>query len=943
MSSVASLPMPVPPADAASATSGRPAAAPLRGRDDVLDRLTAALHRAGSGAASCLTVTGAAGQGKTRVLEQIGDHARSRGFTVTGTSGREVLSDMVFAGLAGVARPLFHGVDELAPAQARALRGAFGLEHHQASPLAVGNAMLSLLATASDRAPLCVVVDDAHWLDRSSLSILLFVAHQLAAERVAMIFGCRTGELDPSTYAGLPSIELTDLDASAAELLLTDQRAPAAVARACWRLAGGNPLALLEGFRGLTPAQRAGAAGMPPALPMGDHLLDAFGSQLRHLAPQTLRALAVVAVDTTGELGSVGAAVVHAGGALDDLKDAEAAGVIDLLHDHVTWRHPLVRAAVVLRTPPEVIRTAHRSLADTLPAGCPDEHRLWHLADSVIGRDEAVATRLDDAAHAAFHRGAVSTAAGTMRRAAGLSPDDRVAGRRLLQSARFHLGAGELDSVIDQLRPLLARRDDARFTAEVAEVFAQADLWVSGPARAVDLLEHHAALVRPTDPTLSAITFLRSSVASLLRLDTDGAARSTRAAVEAAAESGDLDAAMGAWAIDTVMATFGGGLADTPAQADTVEQILAVALAGLETGRDGVDVLVLLCAYALIVHDRPQTAEPALRRLTRFADGSGWTGLAVMTRVLRTEALWRQGRWSEASAEITLAVAVQSAGGLDALVPLTRAMSARVLAGLGRPVDGADVAAVAGAELGLGPAVAWAHGARGLLHLGAGRHEEAADALGQVAAAMAGVGQPGWFWWQADLVEALHGAGRVEEASHVLTAFSDDAEPTGASWASGAVHRCRALVGDEDPEAGYATALDVFTTIGAPFERARTLVLRGEHRRRTGAGPAGSRDLAEARTIFDRLGARHWSARAATARDEPRRGDAPLALRLTGKELPVALLVGNGATDRVVGEELFISTKTVSYHLGNIYRKLGIGNRTQLGVLVAAERLAADR
>jgi DNA-binding CsgD family transcriptional regulator len=266
-----------------------------------------------------------------------------------------------------------------------------------------------------------------------------------------------------------------------------------------------------------------------------------------------------------------------------------------------------------------------------------------------------------------------------------------------------------------------------------------------------------------------------------------------------------------------------------------------------------------------------------------------------------------------------------------------------VLAGLGRADEcGAHVdgALAMGTALGIDLSVVWAQSALGLLHLGAGRFSLAAGILEGVVARAGQIRQPGWLWWQADLIEALHATGRHAEAVATLHALEAITPPGSGTWASGAVHRGRALLGTGVPEDDYGAALGTFAAIGVPFEQARTLLLRGVHRLATGAAPAGYRDLAEARSIFDRLGARDWAARASSARDEQHAAGVSLAARLTKKELPVALLVGRGATDRAAADELFISTKTVGYHLGNIYAKLGIRNRTQLAGLVAAEEAA---
>jgi DNA-binding CsgD family transcriptional regulator len=235
-----------------------------------------------------------------------------------------------------------------------------------------------------------------------------------------------------------------------------------------------------------------------------------------------------------------------------------------------------------------------------------------------------------------------------------------------------------------------------------------------------------------------------------------------------------------------------------------------------------------------------------------------------------------------------------------------------------------------------------AHSAVGLLELGAGHAAEAAEAFDQVAMRVRQAREPGWLWWQGDAVDAYVASGRVGDARRLVEELEDQASVTDRGWARAAAARGRGmLTGGRDADDHMTVALDGFRAVGTPFEEARTLLARGRRRIRAGEREAGARDVAAARTIFDRLGARYWSAQASALRGETSGADDSLTSRLTPAELRVALAVGRGASNREAADQLFISTKTVDYHLQSIYRKLRLRSRAQLMTLVLTDAGAA--
>jgi DNA-binding CsgD family transcriptional regulator len=319
-----------------------------------------------------------------------------------------------------------------------------------------------------------------------------------------------------------------------------------------------------------------------------------------------------------------------------------------------------------------------------------------------------------------------------------------------------------------------------------------------------------------------------------------------------------------------------------------------------------------------------------------MAERNGFSGRELLARLVRSDCLWRLGRWSESLADVSLVIAIDEAAGASMIASLARCQIARVEAGLGLDdACRADAWAAIDAAVGRGLPYpeAQARAALVLLDLGAGDHKAAADEVDRLAALVTGAPHPGWLWWQADAIEALHGAGHTAAARTQLEGLVEGAEHTGNRWAAAAVERSRALLGLADPVPACTRAMIGFGELDAPFDEARAQLLRGEWRQRAG-DEAGVADLTEAAARFHRLGAAAWQARAVRSIDGARAPQS-LSAHLSAAELRVAHAVGRGASNRQVADELYVSIKTVESHLGSIYRKLGVRRRTQLVVLMA--------
>jgi DNA-binding CsgD family transcriptional regulator len=909
------------------------------GRDDEVQALTRLLDTVAAAHSTVAVLAGDTGTGKSVLVGWAVHEARRRGFTVLQASGVEFEQGLAFSGLTAVVRPLLHRVDRLEPAHARSLRGALGLAEADGRLLAVHGATLALVSAAAEEAPVLVAVDDAQWIDRTSLESLVFAAHRCDADRVGFLFAHRTGLPCMLDRTAFDRIELGGLSCDAAVALLADTGIDAAVAARCWQLTRGNPLALVEAGRNLSPAQRAGDEALPTVLPIGERLLDAFGDELARLPEATRLALGVAALDADDDVAIVAAALGRLGGRLDDLRAAESAGVIEVADQRVWWRHPLVRAAVLHGIDVAGRRGLHRALADAATEAGRPERAVLHLSASVLGPDEDVAKRMAELGAAARRRGALPAAASAYVQAGRLTTDPSARAHYATMAGDAYFALGDHQRALDTVAPLFDQVDDPVARGRMAVVLGSAELWLRGPAVALPRFETNAPAVVDLDPWLHALLMTHAGAARLIALDMPGALAAIRTARVAAESGGDPVLLVAVQACEKVLGLFSGSGADVAGELGRAGDLAVAAYAPGDPKLDSVEGVVQLCAFANYICDDVYAGINLLRHFLHQGEAAGLAGRSMFSRLLLVEGLWRCGWWADALAEMSQLISMQQAVGLGHLVPLSYAVQARVEAGLGLEADcraHAEEAVATAVGLGIAQIAVWAISGQGLMHLGAGRWEEAAASFDVIADANE-VPEPGWLWWQADYIEALWRAGRVDDANAQLDVLEAQAAAVRRTWPTAAVERSSALVGRGGPaEERFAAAIDGFHSISAPFEEARTLLLRGEHRVREGRTSEGARDLAAARTIFDRIGARPWSDRASVARGEAQGGLPSLASRLTAAELRVAMAVGHGASNRQAAEQLFISVKTVDFHLQGIYRKLGVRNRTQLAAIVLA-------
>ena len=896
----------------------------LVGREDERARLTALLDRAREDRSGVLLLQGPAGIGKTALLRWAMSEAD--GFCVLRARGMESESDIPFAGLAELVTPLLARVDEIPRVQAEALRGALALgPPTPADRFTVPAALLSLLA-AEDR-PVLAVIDDAQWLDQPSLEAFLFAGRRLEQEGVAVLVCAREdARLDVSWLERLVVAPLADEDARA---MLGEAIAPG-VADRLVETAAGNPLALLEIPGLLSAAQLAGREPLEDPPRPGTGVERAFSAAVEALPAETRRALLIAAAAGSRRLDVIGAAVD-----LRSLEPAEAARIVSLADGELEFRHPLLRSTVYHGASLPERREAHSALASAATVGAA---RAWHLAACAVAPDEEIAAALEAAALDARSRGAHATAARDLGRAAQLTPDASVRARRQLSAAGDAVRCGEMERAEGLLEDAASLTSDPLVAADVERLRGHLEMRRGSPTAANERLVREAERVRSRDPRRAAAMYLEAAVAHLA--------------------TGDLDALIAGAERARALA----------ASAEPVVELLATAVIGEgEIARGQIDqgyALLQACepylmeaeplAIVEIVGTAAQAAlwledwDRAARLLARVLDAArDASAVTAMIHPLAVQALldFRRGRWAQALAGASEAAELAEDTGQLAQLSHALAPLALVSAGLGNEVE-CRAYVERGLEFeGLGVQL---YAALGLLELGLGRIPEAIDALETgdrhmrrhgMSSAVASL--------RPDLVEAYVRAGRREEALEVLDRLAAEADATGSGWARAVVARGRALLASDDAMRGaFEGALALCDGLPMPFERARTLLVFGERLRRAKQRAEAREPLTGALDAFERLGARPWAERAraelrATGGPAGTRRAQAAAEQLTPHELQIALLVAQGMTNREAAAALFLSPKTIEYHLGQIYRKLDVRGRAQLARFMAMESAEA--
>jgi DNA-binding CsgD family transcriptional regulator len=874
---------------------------------------------------------GAAGVGKTALLDYVAE--RASGCRVARVAGVESEMELAFAGLHQLCAPILDGLDRLPAPQRDALRVAFGL-HGGETPdrFLVALAALSILADAAERQPLVCLVDDAQWLDRASAQALAFVARRLLAERIAIVFSVREPS-NSSELAGLPELVVEGLADHEARLLLASVmqgRLDPQVRDRIIAETHGNPLALLELPRGLTPAELAGGFGLPDVMPLATRIEQSFLRRLDSPPRETQRLLLVAAAEPVGDVTLLWRAAEHLGIGPDAVAPAESAGLI-ALGARVRFRHPLVRSAVYRAASAQDRRQVHRALAEATDRAADPDRRAWHLAHAAAGLDEAVAAELERSADRARRRGGIAAAAAFLERAAELTPDPARRGTRALAAAQAKLEAGSRDAAEELLEVAEMCPIDDLQRARLARLRAEIVFALRRGKDAPPLLLHAAAQLEALDPAAARETYVEAVGAAMFasRLYADSGVR--KAAETARNAPPPLQPPR---SIDLVLDGMATWFTERPSVGApplrlALEAFRNEALDGHEATMRWLLLYPVVQVVTLFALWDDDAFHALATRAVRLAREIGALTILPAALVQLSGVHLYGGDFAAASAAVQEADAIALAtgnadvvnGGL--VLGAWRGVEAEALALITAGVESATVR-------GEGLVLAMVGYARSVLYNGLGRYEAGLEAAERGIEHDAHVG-----WSLAELVEAATRSGKPEVASAALSRLEERTRAAGTDWALGVLARSLALMSEgEDADACYSEAIERLERTRIRVELARARLLYGEWLRRDGRRVDARDQLRTAHEMFSRFGAEAFAERArrellATGETARKRTDETREA-LTPQEAQIARLAADGQTNHEIGAQLFISPRTVEYHLRKVFPKLDISSRKEL-------------
>jgi DNA-binding CsgD family transcriptional regulator len=909
-----------------SGTNPRPRLRGRRSECKTLDRLLADVR---AGRSRVLVLRGEAGVGKSALLEYL--LARASGCRLASAVGVESEMELPFAGLHQLCAPLLDHLPRLPDPQSGALRTAFGLgSGPPPDRFLVGLAVLSLLAEVAEDGPVICVVDDAQWLDLVSAHTLLFVARRLLAEPVALVFAVR----EPGNgveLAGLEEHVVRGLANGDARALLDSVIVGPVDERVRHRIIAetrGNPLALLELPRGLTPAELAGGFGVPRLLPLASRIEREFFRRLEPLPTDTRRLLLTAAADPVGDATLLWRALQRLGIGENAAAPAEEAGLIEL-GPLVRFRHPIVRSTAYRAASSDERQKAHRALAEATDPDVDPERRAWHRAHAAVGPDEVVAGELEALATRAQGRGGIAAAAAFLARATELTPDPTRRGTRALAAAQAKFDAGAPGAAFDLLTTAEIAPLDEHHRALLARLRAQITFTRTRGKDAVPLLLAAARRLEPVDAGLSRETYLEALTASIFagRLgashDLHDVATAVRAAPVAPGPPGAIDLLL-----DGLATRYSDGYA---AGLAPLRRALDAFARGDAPGDRGLRWLFMAWPAAHETWDDGMWEQLTTRAVTLARESGALT-------VLPTFLLYRAAVHIYAGEFAAAAVLTAEADAIVEATGNTRWQGTSLLLAAWRGQEDAtlkmaDASIQAATARGEGRAICMAELSRAVLYNGLGGYEDALAAA-QRACEYEDFGM--FNWPLTELVEAAVRAGRVDVATAALARLEVRTSEAQTDWALGIQARSRALTyAREDADSLYREAIERLARSRIVVHRARAQLVYGEWLRREGRRVDAREQLRAAHDLLGRVGADAFAERArrelvATGETVRKRTAEPLH-ELTPQEAQVARLAVDGCTNPEIGAQLFISPRTVEYHLRKVFTKLDVRSRKELG------------
>jgi DNA-binding CsgD family transcriptional regulator len=914
----------------------------LWGRSQQCGALDGLLADVRAGRSRALVVRGEAGIGKTALLGSAADTVPD--FRVARAEGVESEMELPFAALQQLCGRMLDRLDRLPDPQRKALGVAFGLRAGSAPDrFLVGLAVLGLLSEVATSQPLLCLVDDAQWLDQSSAQALAFVARRLDAESVTMIFGTR----DPGPggdLAGLPELMLAglpDADARAVLASVLPGRLDERVRDRIIAESGGNPLALLELPRGVSAAELAGGFGVAGLQPVASRIERSF---LRRIAPfpeVTQGLLLLAAAEPTGDPALLWRAARFLGlSAADAAAPAEADGLLTVAA-RVTFRHPLVRSAVYQAASAADRRHAHHALAEATDPGTDPDRRAWHRAQAAAGPDEDVAAELERSAGRAQARGGFAAAAAFLERSAALTPDPGRRAQRALAAAQAKYQAGGFEAALGLLASAEPEPLDEFQRAGADLLRGQIAFASRRSSDAPPLLLKAAKNLEPLDVRLARETYLEALFAALFagRLAVGGGAREVAEAARAAPPPPPPPRAPDLLLDGLALVVTEGYPAGAPMLRRAVSAFCSMDISGEEGLRWGWQ------AYgAGLLWDYGSWDLLSARRVTLARDAGALTALPFAATLRAGVHLWA-GEFTAAASLVAEVESVTEATGSSIAPYAALALAAFT----GREAEAYELieAITKDAERrGEGEELTFVQWAAAVLGNGLGRY---ADAL--AAAQQASEDSPADLyatWAVAELIEAAARSGAPERAAGALQRLSATARASGTDWALGVEARSRALLSEgETAEARYREAIDRLGRTRVRMELGRAHLLYGEWLRRAHRRIDARDQLRTAHQMFAAMGAGAFAERAArelgATGERVRKRTTGTPAQLTAREAQIARLAGDGLTNPEIAAQLFMSPRTVEYHLRKVFTKLAISSRNQLHGALASSRSDGQR
>jgi DNA-binding CsgD family transcriptional regulator len=926
--------------------------APIIGRDADLARLRGLVDPIPP-SSQVLLVIGAAGMGKTMLLADAAERARSAGIRVLSVTGRESESRLAFAGLHQLLRPVLSSAAGLPGRQAQALLGAFGLTADPGAPdpLLTSVAVLTLLSDLSERAPILVVADDAQWIDRGSLEALAFVGGRLDAERIMLLVGARGQAPPPGFDRGFSELRLEPLSAADAGLLLDGQpRPPRGQARLqVLAQAAGNPMALIELATVIADDPAASRRWAAEPLPLTDRLSAVITARFAALPEQTRAALLLAAVADGPDLRV--AASYGAGPDAQALTPAEQLGLVRVERTGLQFSHPLVRSAIYHSAPFSQRAAAHRQLAETL--GDQPDRRAWHLAAAALQPDEHVASLLEATAAQAQHRGGAVAAALAMERAAELSPDPGEQARRLVAAASAAVPTGQGDWVRELASRAMAVTADPELRLTARHDAAWALAWSGRRSAALSALvsvAEEASRDRPGlawDALGSAATVAYQSGAPASRQAVDRALTLlVRQGPPPPGQAPGID-------VDVLRLWIGASADPVGGRSQLLPSLRKIAGSPID------EPSLWRVASAAWLLDESDLAVRLLEEAMERLRAPGVRGTSGGSLTVLGWAYIDTGRWDEALDVAAEAAGLAEANNTELVAASADVITATVFAlradsGAARLHAARALASVDPAECGL--VAARARRALGVAALADGSYLQA---FTQLSGLFGEDGAPlhnyASYLGVADLAAAAVRADRRMEGCDVVEQALGRLDGRASPRLEQLMARARGILADpSNSEAHFDKALADPAGDQWPFERAQLRLDHAEWLRRRRRINDAKTALTEALGTFQRLGARSWAER---AQAELRAcgvavthasGGADALQELTAQQRQIVRLASEGLTDREIADRLFLSPRTVGSHLYRSYPKLGVASRHQLRDVIgqtsapAGQRPAAE-